>query len=153
MLTPITAFRFWPPEAFVHFVAFNFGQGLALGLANLAFGLKMRARPPEEIDTRVRETAAMLGLEPLLDRRPKALSGGQRQRVAGAVAHVDMPIESGPTLYLPHTQKYGPGYLAWRIPAFREYFEANYIQLPLAKGDMVFFNPALFHAAGNNVSA
>ena len=70
----------------------------------------------------------------------------------GAVAHVDMPIESGPTLYLPHTQKYGPGYLAWRIPAFREYFEANYIQLPLTKGDMVFFNPALFHAAGTNVS-
>lgn len=71
----------------------------------------------------------------------------------GAVAHVDMPIESGPTLYLPHTQKYGPGYLAWRIPEFREYFESNYIQLPLSKGDMVFFNPALFHAAGHNVSA
>lgn len=71
----------------------------------------------------------------------------------GAVAHVDMPIESGPTLYLPHTQKYGPGYLAWRRPEFREYFEANYIQLPLQKGDMVFFNPALFHAAGNNVSS
>lgn len=71
----------------------------------------------------------------------------------GAVAHVDMPVESGPTLYLPHTQKYGPGYLAWRIPEFREYFEANYIQLPLEKGDMVYFNPALFHAAGNNISS
>ncbi len=41
VLTPITAFRFWPPEAFVHFLAFNFGQGLALGVANLAFGLKI----------------------------------------------------------------------------------------------------------------
>lgn len=70
----------------------------------------------------------------------------------GAVAHVDMPVESGPTLYLPHTQKYGPGYLAWRLPEFREYFESHYIQLPLAKGDMVFFNPALFHAAGTNIS-
>ena len=41
VLTPITAFRFWPPEAFVHFLAFSFGQGLGLGVANLAFGLKI----------------------------------------------------------------------------------------------------------------
>jgi ectoine hydroxylase-related dioxygenase (phytanoyl-CoA dioxygenase family) len=68
----------------------------------------------------------------------------------GGVAHTDMPIESGPTLYLPHSQKYLPGYLAWRLPEFREHFEANYVQLPLAKGDAVFFNPALFHAAGTN---
>ena len=70
----------------------------------------------------------------------------------GAVAHVDMPVESGPTLYLPHTQKYELGYLAWRLPEFRAYFESNYIQLPLKKGDAVFFNPALFHAAGTNIS-
>lgn len=38
VLTPITAFRFWPPEAAVHFAAFNFGEGLALGIANLVFG-------------------------------------------------------------------------------------------------------------------
>jgi ectoine hydroxylase-related dioxygenase (phytanoyl-CoA dioxygenase family) len=68
----------------------------------------------------------------------------------GAVAHSDMPVETGPTMYLPHSQKYLPGYLAWRRPEFREYFEANYVQLPLAKGDAVFFNPALFHAAGAN---
>ncbi|MFE0418472.1 phytanoyl-CoA dioxygenase family protein [Streptomyces tendae] len=71
----------------------------------------------------------------------------------GAVAHCDMPVESGPTLYLPHSQKYEPGYLAWRLPEFREYFEAHHVQLPLAKGDAVFFNPALFHAAGANRSA
>jgi ectoine hydroxylase-related dioxygenase (phytanoyl-CoA dioxygenase family) len=71
----------------------------------------------------------------------------------GAVAHCDMPVESGPTMYLPHSQKYEPGYLAWRLPEFHEYFEANHIQLPLAKGDAVFFNPALFHAAGTNRSA
>ena len=41
----------------------------------------------------------------------------------GAVAHSDMPVESGPTLLLPHSQKYLPGYLAWRLPEFREYFE------------------------------
>ncbi|MFF8971030.1 phytanoyl-CoA dioxygenase family protein [Streptomyces sp. NPDC014995] len=70
----------------------------------------------------------------------------------GAVAHCDMPVESGPTMYLPHSQKYEPGYLAWRLPEFREYFDARHVQLPLAKGDAVFFNPALFHAAGTNRS-
>ena len=38
----------------------------------------------------------------------------------GAVAHSDMPVESGPTMYLPHSHKYVPGYLAWRLPEFRE---------------------------------
>ncbi|MER5221714.1 phytanoyl-CoA dioxygenase family protein [Streptomyces flaveus] len=71
----------------------------------------------------------------------------------GAVAHCDMPVESGPTMYLPHSQKYEPGYLAWRLPEFRAYFEERHVQLPLAKGDAVFFNPALFHAAGHNRSA
>lgn len=68
----------------------------------------------------------------------------------GAVAHVDMPVESGPTLYLPHSQKYELGYLAYWRPEFQDYFVAHHIQLPLAKGDAVFFNPALFHAAGTN---
>ncbi|MDO5711780.1 MAG: phytanoyl-CoA dioxygenase family protein [Micrococcales bacterium] len=71
----------------------------------------------------------------------------------GAVAHVDMPVESGPTLYLPHSQKYGPGYLAWWLDEFKAHFDGNHIQLPLAKGDAVFFNPALFHAAGTNHSS
>jgi ectoine hydroxylase-related dioxygenase (phytanoyl-CoA dioxygenase family) len=69
-----------------------------------------------------------------------------------AVAHCDMPVESGPTLYLPHSQKYEPGYLAWRLPQFVDYFDAHHVQLPLDKGDAVFFNPALFHAAGHNRS-
>ena len=71
----------------------------------------------------------------------------------GAVAHVDMPVESGPTLYLPHSQKYSHGYLAYWQPDFQDYFIANHIQLPLTKGDLVWFNPALMHAAGANVSA
>ncbi|WP_037680113.1 phytanoyl-CoA dioxygenase family protein [Streptomyces griseus] len=71
----------------------------------------------------------------------------------GAVAHCDMPVESGPTLYLPHSQKFEPGYLAWRLPRFVAYFDAHHVQLPLDKGDAVFFNPALFHAAGHNRSA
>ncbi|MEA3335107.1 MAG: sn-glycerol-3-phosphate ABC transporter ATP-binding protein UgpC [Chloroflexota bacterium] len=49
---------------------------------NMAFGLKLRKTPKEELDRRVRDTAELLGIGPLLDRKPKALSGGQRQRVA-----------------------------------------------------------------------
>ncbi|MEV4347839.1 phytanoyl-CoA dioxygenase family protein [Actinoplanes sp. NPDC049596] len=71
----------------------------------------------------------------------------------GAVAHVDMPVETGPTLYLPHSQKYPAGYLAFHRPDFTEYFDANYVQLPLSKGDAAFFNPALFHGAGTNHTA
>jgi ectoine hydroxylase-related dioxygenase (phytanoyl-CoA dioxygenase family) len=70
----------------------------------------------------------------------------------GAVAHTDMPVVTGPTMYLPHSQKYEPGYLAWRRPEFRAYFDAHHVQLPLSKGDAAFFNPALFHAAGHNDS-
>jgi ectoine hydroxylase-related dioxygenase (phytanoyl-CoA dioxygenase family) len=70
----------------------------------------------------------------------------------GAVAHSDMPVESGPTMYLPYSHQYAAGYLAWRRPEFRAYFADHHVQLPLAKGDAAFFNPALFHGAGSNVS-
>ena len=70
----------------------------------------------------------------------------------GAIAHVDMPLESGPTLYLPHSHKYLPGYLVAGVPAFQAYFDAQHVQLPLQKGDGIFFNPALLHAAGHNRS-
>lgn len=68
----------------------------------------------------------------------------------GAIAHVDAPIEAGPTLLLPNSQKYPAGYLATARPDFRAYFDAHAVQLPLQKGDMLFFSPALFHAAGTN---
>ena len=71
----------------------------------------------------------------------------------GAVAHCDMPLESGPTLYMPFSQDYALGYLAWRLPEFAAFFNANHTQLPLKTGDAVFFNPALFHAAGHNRSS
>ena len=58
---------------------------------NLAFGLKMRRTPKLEIEQRVGETAAILALESLLDRRPAELSGGQRQRVAVGRAIVRQP--------------------------------------------------------------
>ncbi|MBV6748814.1 phytanoyl-CoA dioxygenase family protein [Pseudomonas chlororaphis] len=68
----------------------------------------------------------------------------------GAVAHSDMPLETGPTLLLPFSQQYTLGYLAWRRPEFIDYFQKHAVQLPLGKGDLLFFNPALFHAAGSN---
>ncbi|NLY07692.1 MAG: sn-glycerol-3-phosphate ABC transporter ATP-binding protein UgpC [Spirochaetales bacterium] len=58
---------------------------------NMAFGLKIRKFPKEEIDQRVKEAAKILDIEELLDRKPKALSGGQRQRVAVGRAIVRKP--------------------------------------------------------------
>lgn len=58
---------------------------------NMAFGLRLRKTPKNIIDERVREAAKSLGIDPLLDRRPRQLSGGQRQRVAVGRAIVREP--------------------------------------------------------------
>ncbi len=58
---------------------------------NMAFGLKLRKMPKEQIDQRVKEAARILGIEMYLSRKPKALSGGQRQRVALGRAIVREP--------------------------------------------------------------
>ena len=58
---------------------------------NMAFGLKLRKIPKEEIDKKVREAARILGITEYLDRKPKAMSGGQRQRVALGRAIVREP--------------------------------------------------------------
>lgn len=68
----------------------------------------------------------------------------------GAVAHDDMPLETGPTTYLPHSQKFGPGYVAWRREDVRDLYREHHVQLPLERGDAVFFNPAVLHGAGTN---
>ncbi|MGX9355336.1 phytanoyl-CoA dioxygenase family protein [Roseobacteraceae bacterium S113] len=71
----------------------------------------------------------------------------------GAIAHCDMPVESGPTKLLPFSQRFDAGYMTYRRPEFAAYFEDNCVQVPLEKGDALFFNPALYHGAGDNVSA
>jgi multiple sugar transport system ATP-binding protein len=58
---------------------------------NIAFSLRLRKAKKEEVDRRVREAAKVLGLDPFLDRKPRALSGGQRQRVAMGRAIVRQP--------------------------------------------------------------
>ena len=70
----------------------------------------------------------------------------------GAVAHCDMPVESGPTMLLPFSQLVPAGYMAYRRAEVASYFAEHAVQLPLEKGDAVFFNPALYHAAGENRS-
>ncbi|WP_029112774.1 phytanoyl-CoA dioxygenase family protein [Mycobacterium sp. URHB0044] len=70
----------------------------------------------------------------------------------GAVAHCDMPLHSGPTMLLPHSQRYAGGYVAFYRPEFIDYFARHHVQVPLRKGDAVFFNPALYHGAGANTS-
>jgi len=59
---------------------------------NMSFGLKLRGYSQREIQSRVRDTAQILGIEPLLQRRPKELSGGERQRVAVGRAIVRRPM-------------------------------------------------------------
>ncbi|MDQ5821242.1 MAG: sn-glycerol-3-phosphate ABC transporter ATP-binding protein UgpC [Actinomycetota bacterium] len=58
---------------------------------NIAFGLKLKKTPKQEVEKRVHEAARVLGLEPYLKRKPRALSGGQRQRVAMGRAIVRQP--------------------------------------------------------------
>lgn len=84
---------------------------------------------------------------------PKALQvASQFLTLQGAIAHTDMPLASGPTRLLPFSQTFDEGYMAYRQPEFKQYFLDNYISLPLEQGDGLFFNPALFHAAGENVT-
>ena len=68
----------------------------------------------------------------------------------GAIAHCDMPLESGPTMLLPYSQQFHEGYVAFARPEFQNFFAENHVQLPLLKGDLLFFNPAVMHGAGTN---
>lgn len=71
----------------------------------------------------------------------------------GAIAHGDTPLETGPTMLLPHSQKYPGGYLIAGREDFAEFTTAHCVQVPFAKGDAIFFNPALIHGAGTNRTA
>ena len=71
----------------------------------------------------------------------------------GAVAHCDMPLASGPTMLLPYSQRFAGGYVAFYRPEFIDYFAEHHVQVPLSRGDAVFFNPALYHGAGANSSS
>ena len=75
-----------------------------------------------------------------------------RLTLQGAIAHCDMPLESGPTMLLPYSQRFTEGYGAFGRKEYQEFFAEARVQLPLEKGDLLFFNPAVMHAAGANRS-
>jgi ectoine hydroxylase-related dioxygenase (phytanoyl-CoA dioxygenase family) len=88
-----------------------------------------------------------------MDRFPRHVHlMSQALTLQGAVAHTDMPLESGPTMLLPFSQLCHAGFIAALRPDFREVFHEFKVQLPLTKGDVVFFNPALMHGAGANTT-
>lgn len=61
-----------------------------------------------------------------------------------------MPLDSGPTQLLQFSQQFEHGYRAYHDPQFAQVFKEHMVQVELEAGDAVFFNPALFHAAGDN---
>lgn len=81
-----------------------------------------------------------------------AHAASQFLTLQGAVAHGDIPVESGPTRVLPYSQLVEGGYLSIRSEDFRALFQEHYVSLAMQQGDGMFFNPALFHAAGANQS-
>ena len=74
----------------------------------------------------------------------------QLQTLQGAVAHTDMPLETGPTRLAPFSQQFQKGYLAIKRPEYLSIADKHMSQLPLNRGDMVIFNPAVFHQPGLN---
>ena len=70
----------------------------------------------------------------------------------GAVAHCDMPLETGPTRYLPYSQLFVHGYTHFNQSEYQKYYKQHHAQLPLKKGDAAFFNPAVMHGAGSNTT-
>lgn len=74
----------------------------------------------------------------------------QALTLQGAVAHTEMPLESGPTMLLPFSQLFHAGFIASYRDDFRDVFHKHQVQLRLGAGDVLFFNPALMHGAGAN---
>ncbi len=71
----------------------------------------------------------------------------------GAIAHCNMPVESGTTKLLPGSQNWRENYARYRDPDVRALFDKHHVQLPLEKGDLLFFSPGMLHAAGENTTS
>lgn len=76
----------------------------------------------------------------------------QMLTLQGAIAHSDMSIECGPTRFAPYTQQFQKGYMTLENQEYTDYVDSRMVQLPLMKGDAVFFNPACLHQPGQNTS-
>ncbi|KAF2218778.1 hypothetical protein BDZ85DRAFT_253294 [Elsinoe ampelina] len=89
-----------------------------------------------------------------VSRWPRAMhTASQLLTLQGAIAHTDMPLLSGPTRLLPFSQRLESGFMSYRDADFQSFFLEHHIALPLQKGYGLFFNPALYHAAGENKTA
>ena len=87
----------------------------------------------------------------IIRQMPKAIySVSPWLTLQGAVVHCDVPIEMGPTKLLLGSQKDKLGYLTYRDDEEQNRFAREAIQVEFKKGDLVLFNPAIFHAAGGN---
>jgi len=69
------------------------------------------------------------------------------------VVHHDIPIDMGPTRFVLGSQNDPDGFLTWRDTEEQDRFQASAVQYTFLKGDLVFFNPAIFHGAGGNYTA
>ena len=69
-----------------------------------------------------------------------------------AIAHTDMPMDTGPTRFMPYSHTFEKGYIAVRDQEYIDYIAPRMSQLELKKGDGVFFNPATFHQPGINTT-
>ncbi|MEM7095402.1 MAG: phytanoyl-CoA dioxygenase family protein [Actinomycetota bacterium] len=74
----------------------------------------------------------------------------QALTLQAGIAHSAMPLESGPTVILPGSQRFAGGYLAWRDQRFIDHFHTHAVQIAMEPGDGLFFNPGLHHGAGSN---
>ena len=87
----------------------------------------------------------------LVEKMPPAIQqASQWLTLQGAIVHCDVPLEMGPTKFIPGSQVEEDGYLNYRSMEQQLRFEKQAQQTPLKMGDLVFFNPAIFHAAGSN---
>ena len=71
----------------------------------------------------------------------------------GAVAHCDMPVESGPTMLLPYSQRFEGGYIAFNRPEFIEFFAEHHVQVPLARATRCSSTRRCITVRASNVSA
>lgn len=89
--------------------------------------------------------------EALVNAMPDAFHQlSQRLTLQGAIVHCDVPLQKGPTRFVLGSQQESDGYSTFRSPEQQRRFESEATAMALEKGDLVLFNPKIFHAAGSN---
>jgi len=89
-------------------------------------------------------------LELMKDVPPHLAAAAPYLTLQAGVVHHDIPIEMGPTRFVLGSQNDPEGFSTWRDSEEQNRFKSNAVQCEFLKGDLVFFNPAIFHGAGGN---